>query len=176
MTWLNSIFLMVAIGAAISLLRNTWRLGIGPLPSFQRSRQQLLNLIDPSASGRMLELGAGWGGLAFALAKRCPAAQVVGIELSLIPFLVCYLRQKIQRQTNLVFMRQDFFKISWAQADWLICYLCPQIMARIGIQAQRELAPGARIVTHTFALRGWQPQQQVRADDWYRSDIFLYVV
>jgi hypothetical protein len=174
--WTQWGLIALAMAAAASLLWTSVRLDIGPMPSFGQSRQQMLTLIPQDTTGLIFELGAGWGGLAFALAKHCPAAQVVGVEWSLIPFGICRLRQAVQRTKNLTFVRQDFFQMSLTSAQLLVCYLCPQAMQRLAVKAERELPPGARIVTHTFSVRGWQAEKTLRARDWYRSEIFLYVV
>ena len=137
-------------------------------------RRQLLSLLPADLEGTILELGSGWGTLAFALADRCPRAQVVAFELSPLPYAFSRLRQRLAPRPNLRLVRQDFFTASFAGASAVVCYLFPSGMGRLAPKLSGELPPGARILSHTFALRGWQPLRTLVVDDLYRTPIYLY--
>jgi hypothetical protein len=47
-------------------------------------------------------------------------------------------------------------------------------MARLRPKLEAELAPGAVLVSHTFALPGWRPEAVVRAPDLHASPIYRY--
>jgi hypothetical protein len=166
----------VLLGGALSIVVSTLRTGISPMPTLGKVRRQLLPLLEPDFSGTLLELGAGWGTLAFALADRCPGARVVAFELSPLPFAFCWLRQRVAPRANLELRREDFLRASFSGASVVICYLYPGAMARLAPKLLAELAPGARILSHTFALRGWTPQRSLVVEDLYRTPIYLYTV
>jgi hypothetical protein len=166
-------FLLVGM---LSIVIFTLRTGISPMPTLGRVRRQLLPLVEADLEGTILELGAGWGTLAFALADRCPRAKVIAFELSPLPFAFCWLRQRLAPRPNLELRRQDFFRASFTGASLVVCYLFPGAMTRLEPKLSAELAPGAHILSHTFALRGWRPQHMLVADDLYRTPIYLYVV
>lgn len=158
----------------LSLVAYTLRTGISPMPTSWRVRRQVLGLVEPELEGTVLELGAGWGTLAFGLAERCPRARVVAFELSPLPYAFCWLRQRLVRRPNLELRREDFFRASFAGAAVVVCYLFPGAMARLGPKLREELPAGARIISHTFALRGWKPLRTQVVDDLYRTPIYLY--
>jgi hypothetical protein len=172
------VLLLVAILLAgmLSIVIYTLLTGISPMPTLGKVQRQLLPLIEPGLDGTILELGAGWGTLAFALADRCPRAKVIAFELSPLPFAVCWLRQRFAPRPNLELRHQDFFRASFTGASLVVCYLFPGAMTRLAPKLAAELAPGTRILSHTFALRGWTPQRTLVVDDLYRTPIYLYVV
>jgi hypothetical protein len=160
----------------LSIVVYTLRTGISPMPTLGKVRRELLPLAEPELQGTVLELGAGWGTLAFALADRCPRAKVVAFELSPLPFACCWLRQRLAPRPNLELRRQDFFRASFSGASLVVCYLFPGAMTRLAPKLLAELAPGARVLTHTFALRGWKPLHTFLVNDLYRTPIYLYAV
>jgi len=175
-TLLYLLLVAVLLAGVASIVFHTLRTGISPMPTAPKVRRQLLSLIPPELEGTVLELGSGWGTLAFALADRCPRAQVVAFELSHVPYAVSRLRQWLSPRPNLRFVRQDFFQASFAEASLVVCYLFPGAMTRLAPKLLAELAPGARILTHTFALRGWTPLRTLVVEDLYRTPIYLYAV
>ncbi len=170
------LLLAVLLVGMLSIVIFTLRTGISPMPTLGRVRRQLLPLVETDLEGTILELGAGWGTLAFTLADRCPRAKVIAFELSPLPFAFCWLRQRLAPRPNLELRRQDFFRASFTGASLVVCYLFPGAMTRLEPKLSAELAPGARILSHTFALRGWRPQHMLVVDDLYRTPIYLYVV
>jgi hypothetical protein len=170
------LLLGLLLGGMLSIVVYTLRTGISPMPTLGKVRRELLPLLEPELQGTLLELGAGWGTLAFALADRCPQAKVVAFELSPLPFAFCWLRQRLAPRPNLELRRQDFFRASFSGASVVVCYLFPGAMARLAPKLLAELPPGARILSHTFALRGWKPVRSLVADDLYRTPIYLYTV
>lgn len=171
---LTLLLLVLLLGGMLSIVVYTLRTGISPMPTLGAVRRQLLPLVKPEQEGSILELGAGWGTLAFALADRCPRAKVVAYELSPLPWAFCWLRQRLAPRPNLELRRQDFFRASFSGASLVVCYLYPGAMARLAPKLLAELAPRTPILSHTFALRGWTPVRTVQVEDLYRTRIYLY--
>lgn len=161
--------------AVTSMVCHTLAVGISPMPTSAKVRRVLLELVPADLQGEVHELGAGWGTLAFALADRCPRARVVAWESSPVPYLALALRQALRRRPNLELRRRDFFQASFGQASLVVCYLWTGAMERLGPKLAAELRPGAVVVSHTFALRGVQPEQTRRAADLYRTPVYRYV-
>ncbi len=166
----------VLVAGMLSIVFHTLRTGISPMPTSAKVRHQLLSLVPPDLEGTLLELGSGWGALAFALADQCPRARVVAYELSPLPYAFSWLRQRLAPRPNLQLVRKDFFRASFSEASAVVCYLFPGAMTRLAPKLSTELAPGTRILSHTFALRGWKPLRTLVVDDLYRTPIYLYEV
>jgi hypothetical protein len=156
--------------AALSLIVSTLRLGIGPLPTSRKVRALMLSLCPEDTRGTVYELGSGWGGLARALARRCPQAQIIGVEAALLPWAFSRLVLALAPLPNLELRRADFFTLPLDGASLAVCYLFTGAMQ----QLSARLAPATRVVTSTFALPGRTPAQTVRADDLYRTPVYRY--
>jgi hypothetical protein len=48
-------------------------------------------------------------------------------------------------------------------------------MAELEPRLRNELPAGALVVSHTFAIRGWEPTATAHADDLYRTPVYRYV-
>lgn len=149
-------------------------LGIGPVPTSKKVKEKLLSTLPPLSSGLIVELGAGWGTLAVALAKKFPEKKVVAYELSPLPYCVLKMRQWGKRHPNLTVLRRDFFKESFQEVSLAVCYLYPAAMERLHVQFSSQLKPGAFVLSHTFALRQKVPILKDYSTDLYATPVFLY--
>ena len=166
------IALAVVVLASASVVYFTLRLGISPMPS-NRAQSEAILVAIAETPGPIYELGAGWGTLAFALADRFPHAPVVAFELSWVPWAVMRLRQAARPRKNLTLRRENFLTVSLSGAKVLVSYLFPKGMEALARRLERE-STGARLVTHTFAVRGWTPEREQTLDDLYRTHVYVY--
>lgn len=168
--------LAVVVLAVASIVGATLRLGISPMPTSRRVRREVLALAPRDLEGEVHELGAGWGGLALALAEANPKARVVAWEASLVPWLWLRLRLALRPRPNLVLKRADFFDAELRRARLVVCYLWTGAMTRLAEKFQAELPDGAVVVSHTFGLRGWTAEATRTVEDVYRTPVYRYVV
>ena len=157
--------------------------GSPPTPTSPRVRRAMMHLLprhlpirSDGKTGKVYELGAGWGGNVIALAKTYPEAEIVGIERSPLPWLFSRLRLIGQRRENASFELGDFTAQPLSDASLVVCYLSGPQMAVLADKLADELTPGTLVMTHTFAIPDWRPVDTVQADDMYRSPIYLYEV
>jgi hypothetical protein len=171
MDWLFLFFFIGMIGMTILY---SYLYGITPTPTSTKVKNQLLSMLPAMENIEIVELGSGWGTLAFTLARRFPTCQVIGYEISPFPYLVSKMISYGIALSNLSIKRQDFFQISLNNASLIVCYLYPEAMQRLKIKFEQELAPNTYIITHTFAVPGWTPIHFKRAQDLYQTPIYLY--
>ena len=124
--------------------------------------------------GRIYELGSGWGGLSRALADRFPGQKVVGIELSPLPFLLARAHNMVAPKQNLTLQFGNFLNADISDAALVVCYLSPDVLAKLRLKLERELASDALVLSNTFRIPGWKPAATGAAPDMYRSPIYLY--
>ncbi|MEE2749909.1 MAG: class I SAM-dependent methyltransferase [Myxococcota bacterium] len=165
----------LALGVMLSVLWGTVRTGISPMPSSAHAREAMLGLLPESVEGSILELGSGWGGMACCLAKRHPQAPVEGYELSVVPWVFSALRQRASGLKNLSVHRADFRSADFSGASVLVCYLHPEGMKRLAEALEERLPPGLVLISNTFALPGFEPQEVLVLDDLYSTRIYSYV-
>ena len=168
------ILLAIVTLAGASIIWSSLRLGISPMPTSPRVLKTVLSVLPTELSGEVTELGAGWGTLAWAVAKARPTARVVAWEASPVPFAFCWLRAKVQRRPNLMLRFGDFRDAALASSSLVLAYLWPGAMTQLAPRFDAELRPGAFVVTHTFAWRGREPELTVKSDDLYRTPVYRY--
>jgi hypothetical protein len=143
------------------------------VPSNALQRAAVLEAVG-ACEGELVELGAGWGTLAFALADRFPRARVTAYELSWVPFAVMRLRQALRPRANLTLRRADFLRAPLGDAEVLVSYLFRGGMEALKAKLEAEGRPGARLVTHTFGVRGWTASSERDLGDLFRTRVFVY--
>lgn len=172
------IFSVVILAAVVLALTNEvfqQKTGVSPMPTVSSVRREMVGLIPAGTTGTILELGSGWGGIAFAAARAYPQAQVVGVEYSPFPFLAARLRKLLSPGlSNLRLVRQDFFDVSFRDASVVLCYLCNPLMARLERKFTQELPPGATVISSTFFIPGWEPERVKDLTGFWKTRIFVY--
>ena len=168
--WASALLVMV------SILVGVVRTGISPMPSSRRAVQQVLQFVVPLRPGSIYELGAAWGSLAIPLARAFPDRRIIAYELSTIPWLFLLLRVRVSGLKNVEVVRRDFFRDDLGKAAVVVCYLYPGSMVRLSTKLLSELMPGTIVVSNTFALPGWVPDQKSQFKDLYRTKIYRFIV
>ena len=174
MVELGFVFIVVAILGSIAWY--SYLYGISPTPTSAKVKNCLLRMIPSSFNGKVIELGSGWGTLAIALAHKLPEKPIDAFEISLVPYLFSKIYSFIFKSKNLKIFRADFFSVPIEDYGLVICYLYPKAMDHLKEKFIQELNPGTFIVTHTFAIQGWEPKQEYIVDDLYRTPIYLYQI
>ncbi len=157
-----------------SIIYNTIKLGISPMPSSNTAFKAVSQLIDESDTGTVVDLGCGWGNLVIRLACRYPQRQIIGYELSLLPWLTTKIISKCLRLKNLTLYKQDFYQADLSDASLLICYLDPQAMYKIKKKLVSQPGSTNFLISNNFALPAWPPEKVIRLNDFYKSPVFLY--
>jgi protein-L-isoaspartate O-methyltransferase len=144
---------------------------------------RMLQLAGTSAQDTVLDLGSGDGRIVIA-AARDHGARGLGIELD--PALVARARDNAARAgvaARARFVEGDALTADLSQASVVTIYLLPSLLDRLQPQLLQQLRPGARIVTHAFAFKGWQPDRSeiVRISARHEgqgdeSRVFLWIV
>ena len=133
----------------------------------------MLKLADTRKSDVVYDLGCGDGRIVIAAAKRY-GAHGVGVDIN--PELIQEARANAKREgvESLVrFTAQNVYEMDFREATVVAMYLLPDMHRKLSPKLQRDLRPGARIVTHTFDLGDWKPHQSRNING---EQIFLWRV
>lgn len=175
-TFFSMLFVGLAVAATASILISSLFLGISPTPSSAKARAILLawsqQHIPPT--GDILECGAGWGSLAFPLAKQHPTRQVIAIEVSFVPWLWMVLRNKLTHHPNLTIIKGNFLAYPMDDVGLITCYLFTGGMKQLAPKIQAETRPGTCILSNTFSLPGWKEEQIQVLPDLYKTRLYRY--
>lgn len=117
--------------------------------------QKMLRLSGVKAGENVLDLGSGDGSLLIAIAKT--GAKAVGYEIN--PMLVKRSKKNIQKaglQNQASVHLKNFWSVDLSQFDVVFVYGISHMMKRLEEKLQKELKPGARVVSNHFTFPNWQ--------------------
>ncbi|MBF0455547.1 MAG: class I SAM-dependent methyltransferase [Magnetococcales bacterium] len=160
----------------ILLFKQSLDVDISPWPSNRQMRRALIEALPDSvqAQGEIWDLGSGWGGLVQCLAEKYPQSQVIGVELSWIPWLMSQLYNRLSSQKNITIRRENFYDTSLSHASLVVCYLFPGAMESLRSKFKSELPPDSWVASITFEIPGWHPERVVEIGEVRRLTIYLY--
>lgn len=129
----------------------------------------------------MIDLGSGWGTLLFALAKEYPERQLIGYELSFLPYAYSRIYKTIFRLHHVTIYRQDFLHADFSHTArpstaLMVCYLFPAGMRKLQQKLTRQQQHHCLLISSTFALPDTKPSQSIQLDDIYHTPIYLYTL
>ncbi len=109
----------------------------------------------------VLDLGCGDGRIIVTAAKEFGAR---GIGYDIDPQRISEARDNAARAgvaSRAHFEQKSFFDVSISQASVVTVFLIPSVLEKFRSRFLRELAPGTRIVSHSFPIRDWKPDQKL---------------
>ncbi len=144
------------------------------MPTSSKVKKKIEGALPKQVKGKIYELGCGWGGIASLLASRYPHCEVLAFEVSPIPWLYTAIVKRLSRLPNMTLFWKDFFQESLGDADLIVCYLYPGAMERLKRKFDQELKPGTVVISNSFAIPGWEPQEVLQVGDFYRTKVYVY--
>jgi SAM-dependent methyltransferase len=145
--------------------------------------ERMLALAGTGPADYVIDLGSGDGRIVIAAAKL-HGAKGLGVEID--GKLVEVSRENANRAgvAGLAqFVERDVLLTDLSRATVVTIYLLPSLIDRLQPKFLDELRPGTRIVSHAFAMKGWNPDRiekvhlrspHLRQGD--ESTIFLWIV
>jgi len=106
------------------------------------------------------DLGSGDGRIVIAAVKEFGAARGTGIDIN--PVRISEANENAQKAgvTDRVrFLNQDLFETNLSEATVVTLYLLPSLNLKLLPKLMAELKPGSRIVSHSFDMGDWKPEQ-----------------
>ena len=120
---------------------------------------RMLRLADTAPRDFVIDLGSGDGRIVIE-AARVHGASGLGVELD--PALVARARENAQRAgvaERARFEAGDALRADLSRATVVTIYLLPSLLEQLEPRLLAQLQPGARVVTHAFRFRSWQPDR-----------------
>lgn len=146
------------------------------VPTPQEVVDRMLELAEVGQGDVLYDLGSGDGRIVITAARRY-GVKAVGFEID--PALVKNSRDSIRDAglEHLVEIReQDIRTVDLSPASVLTMYLHPAANLRLRSVIMRQLKPGARVVSHDFAMGNWKPDavDQLTDSAGHRRTIYLW--
>lgn len=105
----------------------------------------------------LFDLGCGDGRIVATAAKEF-GAKAVGVELS--PTLARRAREAVESmglQQHVEIIEGDMMGVDLTRADVVALYLLTEANEQLRPKLEKELKPGARVVSLEFRIKGWKP-------------------
>ena len=145
------------------------------VPSPEPLVDRMLDLARLNSSDYLIDLGSGDGRLVIAAARRGVRAR--GIEFE--PGLVAFATDSARRagvDWRATFVQGDIFQSDLSQATVITLFLSSEINLRLRPRLL-ELEPGTRIISNTFTMADWNPDETAKEGDCEtRCDAMLWIV
>jgi len=129
------------------------------VPTTKERVEKMVKLLGVKSGQTVVDLGAGDGRLLIALAKN--GAKAYGYEIN--PLLVSRARENI-KEAGLDGSAFIYCKSFWSQDlkdfDAVVVFGMRHMMKKLENKFERELKPGAKIVSNYFTLPTWLPAKE----------------
>jgi len=133
----------------------------------------MLQLADVNRNDTVYDLGCGDGRIVISAAEKY-GARGVGIDLN--PARIQEARANAQKAgvvDRVSFEVNDLFEADIRNATVVALYLLPDANLRLRSRLLRELKPGTRIVSHSFAMGDWKPEREMVVDG---DHVYLWTI
>jgi hypothetical protein len=171
---------LILIAAALALVLLVWTairhlmLGVPFVPAPGRSIGVALEQLRLQPSDVFCDLGAGDGRVLIEAVRRVPGVTARGVEAVWPVWLAGRLRILLWR-SKAALQYGDARTATIEDVTAVFLYVTPALLAELAPKLQRELSPGARIVSVAFPLPGFTPLAQVPVETWRgRQTVWLY--
>jgi precorrin-6B methylase 2 len=132
------------------------------------SVRQMLTLSDVQADDVVYDLGSGDGRIVIAAVRDFNAKRAVGIEQThkLVTFARSTIRDlRLEHRVDIV--HADFLTVDVNDADVILFYLTTYGADWIRSKLEKEVKPGARVVSRHYPILAWTPSK-------VHENIYLY--
>ena len=139
---------------------------------------RMLEIAQVKSGDVIYDLGSGDGRIIIQAAKRY-GVKGVGIEIDADLVQKAKDNAFKEKVEHLVeFRAEDALKVDVSPATVVTLYMLPEFNAKLRPIFDKELKPGARVVSHDFEIQGWVPDkvERIKGDFLHDHTILLFEV
>jgi cyclopropane fatty-acyl-phospholipid synthase-like methyltransferase len=139
--------------------------------------EEMLKLAEVDEHDRVYDLGSGDGRIVIMAAQKY-GAEATGVELDDDLFKESSARiVELGLEERAQILHENMYKVSLRRATVVTLYLLTSVNERLKPILERDLRPGARVVTHDFKIPGWEPKKSidVTSEAGISHTLYLYV-
>jgi len=169
---LPNAFYLVGFVLSLALFWTTYASQVPFYPSRPIVCQAVVDLLPDQQAIKLIDIGSGMGGLCLKVALAKPEAQVTGIEIAPLPYLVSSLRAYFT-QSRVRFKLGSYNALNFADYDVVFAYLSPAAMTSLWCKAQAEMREQTILLSYEFEIQNVRPDRVIPTSSGEPA-IFLY--
>ena len=169
-TLLMLLMIIILISTLVFYLIN----GIAPTPTPFCYLNVLKKNLPKNFTGDIVEAGAGWGRIAFWLAKQYPHNKIIAYENAWLPFVIFWIRLKATGSKNIKLKYGNFNNQSLNSVSLIYTYLCRKGMQNVSKWIKNNPSNNLQIISNCFALPNCKPYKTVTAGIIIVDTIYFY--
>lgn len=153
-------------------------IGIGGLslapwvPTRRRDIGRVMRIAGLTPGQTFYDLGCGDGRVAAAAGRQ--SARAIGLEMSVMMYLVCLARKALGSRAE--YRLANAMTTDLSDADVVYVYgLFSTLKDMLKPKLERELKPGAKVISYAFRIEGWTPAVIDRPGRARDLPIYLYI-
>lgn len=128
------------------------------VPTPKNRVRKMLQLAGIKPGETVYDLGCGDGRLVHTASIEWKA-KAVGFEFSPLIYTMAKVIQPFAwiKGSRAKIRFKNFYKVDFSKADVVVCYLLPHSMKKVQKKCEKELKPGARVISYAFPIADWTP-------------------
>lgn len=137
--------------------------------------QTMITEAELSSGMLVVDLGAGDGRVVRRAMRRVPGIRAIGYEGALGVWLLAQCCNLFSRSKPEI-RRQNFFTVNFSDVDVVFTYLSIAVMQKLLPKLEKELKPGAKVISNTFSFKQKEPQKKVfvKMPFWGGTNVIVY--
>lgn len=120
-----------------------------------------------------LDLGSGTGSVLQYLDQRFAFGMFHGVETSLLPFVISWVRSKLGKAQFQV-MYKNMWQVDLSRYDVVYAFLSPQPMTEIWQKVQREMQPDSIFISNSFAVPDVEPDEIIEINSGRATALYIW--
>jgi cyclopropane fatty-acyl-phospholipid synthase-like methyltransferase len=134
------------------------------VPTKEKQVNLILKELQPKKGKVFFELGCGDGRM---VRKAAKDFGVLGFGFDVNPLLCFWARFLAKKEglKNVVIERKNILDLSYKNVDYVYLFLLPEIIKKLQKKLEEELPKKAVVVSHGFAILGWEKKLFKKIDE-----------
>jgi hypothetical protein len=168
------LFLFFALAATITVVMHLF-LEVPYVPTPVGVIEAMMGMAELKGNEVIYDLGAGDGRILIHAKKRYPGVTARGCEIVPTIWLMGVIRGWLSR-VRISLKLQSALDMDLKNADVVFLYVTAPLMRKLAPKLERELRPGARVISHVFSIPGKEVHEERVVERWWgRAKVLKYV-
>lgn len=126
------------------------------VPMWKKDVRRALKLAEIKPGEKLYDLGSGDGRFIIE-ATRQYGADSTGFEVALLPYIYSYVKIILIGLNGKTRVKmRNFYEYNLQDADIVTAFLSTRAMTKLKDKFEKELKPGARVISLVFGISGWK--------------------